>query len=143
MGGIPQRQTIGPQVFPPSTTRKKARLAPGFFNSSKLNSNLKFLVEIAGRARDIDTAGDTSLAVFYALNDACGFAAFGTVGRLRRVHYLLAITCFCYFSHWLGGSPSGVVSAHTRKKARGFNGAVMSSVSFRKGIASASGQRFA
>jgi hypothetical protein len=98
--------------------QEKARRAPGFFYPSNFYWNLKFFVEVARGARDIDSAGNAALAVFYALDDARRFAALGTVGRLRRVHFLLAVTCFRYFSHWSGVSPSGVVSAHTRNMMR-------------------------
>ena len=68
--------------------------------------NLKFLVELAHRTRDIDPARDAALAVLYALDDARWLAAFGTVRGLRRVHYLLAITRFGNFGHCLSVSPS-------------------------------------
>ena len=63
---------------------------------------LKFFVEVAGGARDVDAARNAALAVLHALDDACGFAALGTVGRLRRVHYFLAVTCFGYLGHRVG-----------------------------------------
>ncbi len=72
---------------------------PGFLLTEILERYLKFLVELTGRTRDIDSAGDTAFAVFDALDDARGLATFGTVGRLRRVHYLFAITSFCNLCH--------------------------------------------
>jgi hypothetical protein len=75
---------------------------PGFaVRLENLNLHLKFFVEIAGRAGDIDPTGDPTLAILYALDDAGGLAALWTVGGFRRVHYLLAITCFGNFGHGL------------------------------------------
>jgi hypothetical protein len=99
---------------------------PGLIIDQTLILRLKFLVEIAHRARDVNSAGNTALTILYALDDARCFAAFGTVGRLRRVHYLLAITCFCNLCHLSGVSPSGIVSAHIRL-ADGFNVAAVGS----------------
>ena len=94
------------------------------YHAQKNEIRLKFLVEVARRAGDIDPARNAALSVFYALDDARRLAALGTVGRLRRVHYLLAVTCLCNLGHRSGGSPSGGVSAHTDNGvARGFNGA--------------------
>ena len=70
------------------------------------NFRLEFLVELARRTRDIDAARNTSFAILDALDDTRRLAAFGTVGGLRRVHYLLAITCFCNLCHLSGVSPS-------------------------------------
>jgi hypothetical protein len=98
-----------------SNAQLKSPARAGLFHPSKPIGYLKLLVEVARRARDIHSAGNAALAVLYALDDARRLAALRTVGRLRRVHYLLAVTCFCYFCHRSGGSPSGVVSAHTRK----------------------------
>jgi len=90
---------------------------PGLFLCCSLKRLLKLFVEIAHGARNVDAAGDAALAVLYALDDARRLAALGTVGRLRRVHYFLAVTCFCNLGHRWGVSPFGVVSAHTRKKS--------------------------
>jgi len=107
--------------------KQKARQLPGFLLDSNLKQYLKFLVEIAYRARDVDSARDTPLAVFYTLDDARGLAALGTVSRLRRVHFLFAITSFCNLCHGLGVSPSGgCLCTHAQgSDARGFNGAVV------------------
>jgi len=78
-----------------------------------MERRLELLVEIAHRARNVDSAWDAALTVLYALDDARGLFALGTVGRLRRVHFLLAVPCFRYLCHRSGGSPSGIVSAHT------------------------------
>ena len=85
---------------------KKPGEMPGLFLAQTLERYLKFLVELAGRTRDIDSARNTAFAVFDALDDARGLATFGTVGRLRRVHYLLAITSLCNLCHGWGVSPS-------------------------------------
>ena len=85
---------------------------------------LKFFVEVAGGARDVDAARNAALAVLHALDDACGFAALGTVSRLRRVHYFLAVAGLCNLCHGLFDSPLGIVSAHARHDGGGFNGAV-------------------
>jgi hypothetical protein len=86
--------------------------------------DLKFFVEFAGRARDIDSAGSAALAVLDALDDAGGFRALGAIGGLGRIHYLFAVAGFCNFSHGLGGSPLWV-SLHASAGADGFNGAVV------------------
>jgi hypothetical protein len=65
----------------------------------QLKHNLEFLVEVARRARDIDSARDAAFTVLDALDDARGFRALGTVSRLRRVHYFLAIASFGNFGH--------------------------------------------
>src|SRR5579863_8042906 len=80
----------------------KARRKAGLLRRKNFNSNLKLFVEIADRAGDIHSTRNAALAVFDALDDARGLAALGTVGRLRRVHYLLAVACFGNFSHDLG-----------------------------------------
>ena len=82
--------------------RRKARRAAGLFLSSIFNLRLKLFVEIARRTRDIDSAGDAALAVLYAFDDARRLAALRTVGRLRRVHYFLAVTCFGNLGHRVG-----------------------------------------
>jgi hypothetical protein len=69
------------------------------FSVPNFKIRLELLVEIAHRARDVDSAGDAALAVLHALDDARRLAALGTVGRLRRVHYLLTVTCFGNFGH--------------------------------------------
>jgi hypothetical protein len=93
---------------------------PGFLFRSRFS--LKLLVEFAGRAGDVDSAGDATLAVFDALDDAGGFVALGTIGGLGGVHYLLAVTCFCDLCHFWGVSPSwGCLCTHG--EIRGFNGA--------------------
>ncbi len=94
---------------------EKARHRAGLFHIPNFIYYLKFLVEIARRARDVDSARNAALTVFYALDDTRRLAAFGTVGRLRRVHFLLAVTCFCNLGHRSGVSPSWVVSAHIRR----------------------------
>ena len=97
---------------------KKPGGMPGFFLRRRLKQRVKLFVEIALGARDGDAAGDAALAVLHALHDARRLAAFGTVGRLRRVHCLLAVTCFCNLGHRWGVSPFRIVSAHTRKTLR-------------------------
>src|ERR1700722_3786459 len=99
---------------------------PGFFAASDFKFCLKFLVKIAHRAGDIHSAGHAALAVLDALDDARGFAAFRTVGRLRRVHYLLAVTCFGNLGHDFECFSSVGMSLLTwvLNFTRGFNGAV-------------------
>ena|SRR5271156_956126 len=60
---------------------------------------LQLLEEFTARARNIDSAGDASLAIFHALYDAGLFAAFGTCGRFRGIHDLLPVGCLCNFRH--------------------------------------------
>ena len=62
-------------------------------------------MEVAHGTRDVDSAWDAAFTVLDALDDARGFRALGTVGRLRRVHHLLAIASFGNFGHGFGGSP--------------------------------------
>ena len=92
--------------------KRKARPMAGLFVCARAQLGLKFFVEVADRARDVDAAGDAALAVLYALDDARRLAALGTVGRLRRVHYLLAVTCFGNLGHRSGVLLLGV-SLHT------------------------------
>ena len=95
------------------TGGKKPGSKPGFLYASNLKRYLKFLVEVAYRARNVDSAGDAALAVLDALDDARRLVALGTVSRLRRVHYLLAVTCFCNLCHLSGASPSrGCLCTH-------------------------------
>src|ERR1700682_108427 len=86
---------------------------------------LKFLVEVAGRTRDVDAARNAALPVLYALDYARRLAALGTVGRLSSIHYFLAVASFCNLCHGLFGSPLGFVSAHAHRDGGGFNGAVL------------------
>src|SRR5580692_4727939 len=58
---------------------------------------LQLLEKFAGRAGDVDSAGDTAFAVFDALDDARGLAAFRAVGALGGVHDFLAVSGFCDF----------------------------------------------
>ena len=67
---------------------------------------LEFLVEIAGRAGDINSSWNAALAILHALYDSRRFVALGAIGGLRRVHYLLAIACLGNFGHSPGVSPS-------------------------------------
>ena len=60
---------------------------------------LELLVEVAGRAGDVDSAGDSALAVLDALYDADGFGALGTVGALGGIHCFLTVAGFGYFCH--------------------------------------------
>src|SRR5215831_11457992 len=85
-----------------SSGMKKARRLAGLSLVPIFDFRLKFFVEVTRRTRDIDSARDAALAVLYALDDARRLAALGTVGRLRRVHYLLAVTCFGNLGHWVG-----------------------------------------
>jgi hypothetical protein len=61
----------------------------------RLFLKLQFLKELASRARDVDSAGNAAFTVLYALDDACGLAAFGAIRALGRVHDLLAVGCLC------------------------------------------------
>jgi len=105
-----------------------------------LESSSKFLVEFAGGVRDVDAARDTALAVFDALDDARGLAAFGAVGRLGCVHDLLAVTCFCDLGHLSVFLLLRVVSAHIRS-ADGFNDAVVAGLGVQRDLREASGTR--
>ena len=88
----------------PPTLKAKARRMDGLLRSSKrLPESLEFLEEITGRAGDVDSAGDTALAVLDALDDACGLRALGAIGALLGVHDLLAVAglgnlCHNFFS---------------------------------------------
>jgi hypothetical protein len=57
---------------------KSPTLGPDSF--ALLQWMLELFVKIAGRAGDVDSAGDAALTVFDPLHDAGGFAALGTVG---------------------------------------------------------------
>src|SRR5690348_1251884 len=55
---------------------------------------LEFLVELAGGARDENSAGNAALPVLYSLYDASGLSALGAIGAFGCVHHLLTICCF-------------------------------------------------
>lgn len=97
---------------------------PGFSSVLNLKRRLKFLVEVARGARNINSAGNAALAVFYALDDARRLFTLGTVGRFCRVHFLLAVACFCNLGHLSVVLLLGL-SLHTFATANGFNGAVV------------------
>jgi hypothetical protein len=99
----------------------------GLFTIHNSKFYLKFLVEVARRTRDVDSSRNAPFAIFDTLDDTRGLAALGTVGRLRRVHYLLAVASFRNLCHGLVGSPLGIVSAHAHQDGGGFNGAVFCS----------------
>jgi hypothetical protein len=63
-------------------------------------AGLELLVELAGGAGNKNSTGDAALAIFDALDDACGLAALGTVGALGGVHHLLAICSFGDLGHY-------------------------------------------
>jgi hypothetical protein len=63
---------------------------------------LELFVKFAGRARNENSAGDITLAVFHALHDASRLAALGAVGTLGRVHHFLAV---CGLGDLCHGSP--------------------------------------
>jgi len=107
--------------------KKKPGLEPGFSCGLNLNRRLKFFVEIAYRARDVDSAGDAALAVFNALDDARRLTALGNSWSTFVVsHYLLAITGLCNLLPWAGCFSFKGVSLRSRAIfARGFNGAVL------------------
>ena len=63
------------------------------------SSGLELLEEIAGRAGDVDSAGNATLAVLDALDDARGFGALGAICGLGGVHDLLAVACLCNLGH--------------------------------------------
>src|SRR5271157_1372506 len=109
----------------------KARRRAGLFETPYFNRRLKFFVEVAHRAGDIDSAWNAALAVLHALDDACRLVALGTVGRLRRVHHLLAVPCFCNLGHLAVFLLLGL-SLRTSAAANGFNGAVIGSPSAAK-----------
>ena len=63
-------------------------------------AGLELFEEFAGRAGDVDSAGDAALAVLDALDDTSGFGALGTVGALLCIHDLFAVAglgnlCHC------------------------------------------------
>jgi len=62
-------------------------------------SELKLFEEVAGRAGDIDSAGNAALTVLDALDDAGGLGALGAIGALLGVHDLLAVTGFGDLCH--------------------------------------------
>jgi hypothetical protein len=64
-----------------------------------LEPKLEFFAELAGRARDKDSAGDSPFAVLHPFYDTRGLAALGAVGALGRVHYFFAICSFCNLCH--------------------------------------------
>ena len=60
---------------------------------------LELFEEVASRAGNVDSAGNTALAVLDALDDAGGLGALGTIGALLGVHDLLAVTGFGDLCH--------------------------------------------
>ncbi len=56
-----------------------------------LKDGLEFFEEVAGRAGDIDSAGDAALTILDPLDDASGFGAFGAVGAPAGVHDLFTV----------------------------------------------------
>jgi hypothetical protein len=76
----------------------KARRVAGFYDAVGA-WRLELLEEVAGRAGDINAAGDIALAVLDALYDAGGLGALGAVGALLGIHDLLAVTGFGDLCH--------------------------------------------
>jgi len=62
---------------------------------------LKLFVKFASRARDVDPARNTALAILGALYYACVLPALGAGGGFAGVHDLLAVGCFCDLRHLL------------------------------------------
>jgi hypothetical protein len=114
--GLRCNGTLTCSFFRAPFSNRKARRLPGFSCPSELTCRLKFFVEVTRGARDVDASRNTAFAVLHALDDTRRLVALGTVGRLRRVHFLLTVTCFCNLGHRCGVSPFEVVSAHTRRR---------------------------
>jgi hypothetical protein len=79
-------------------TASEGRQDDGF-----LGDGLELLEEVAGRAGDVDAAGDAALAILDALDDARGLFALGAGGALE----------FCFFLT-IAGLCSHGVSPETR-----------------------------
>jgi hypothetical protein len=87
----------------------------------KFKNYLEFLVEVADRARDVDSAWDAALAVLDALDDARRLEHLG-----QSVDFVVSITflrspVFAIFGHGSGDSPCGVVSARIYRDAPAMN----------------------
>ena len=54
-------------------------------------TDLELFKEFAGRAGDVNSAWGSTLAILYALNDTCGFGAFGAIRALVSIHDLLTV----------------------------------------------------
>jgi hypothetical protein len=78
--------------------KRKPAVRAGFEIAERVRG-LELFEEFAGRAGDVDSAGDAALAVLDALYDACGLGALGTIGALLGVHDLLAVTGFGDLCH--------------------------------------------
>ena len=95
-----------------SPARGQAFLVSCFVSPSEL------LVKVARRARDVNPARNSALPVLHPLHNPRGLAALGAVGRLRCIHDLLAVACFCYLRHDPADSPSVICLRFTRIAAR-------------------------
>ena len=67
--------------------------------TSKAESSLQLLEELAGRARNVNPARDAALAVLDPLHNTRRLAALRAIRALGGVHDLLAVRCLCNLSH--------------------------------------------
>ena len=66
---------------------------------SKMLERLELFEEVAGRAGDVDAAGDAALAILDALDDAGGLGALGTICAFLCIHDLFAVAGFGNLRH--------------------------------------------
>jgi len=64
-----------------------------------LTRSLEFFEEVADGAGDVDAAGDATLTILDALDDAGGLRAFGAVGTSGGVHDLFTVAGFGNLCH--------------------------------------------
>jgi len=65
----------------------------------KKKAVLELFEEFTAGAGNKDAAGHVALAIFHALHNAGGLAAFGAIRALGRVHHLFTVRCFGDFGH--------------------------------------------
>jgi hypothetical protein len=70
--------------------------------------SLKLFVEIAGRARDVNASGNSTLPILYSFHNASCLVAFGTFNALGSVHHLRTVGGLGYFRHGVISSSTGL-----------------------------------
>jgi hypothetical protein len=72
-----------------------------------LQDGSKLFVEVAGRAGDVNSSGNSAFPILYSFHNASCFIAFGTFNALGSVHHLGTIGGFGYFRHGVISSSTG------------------------------------
>src|ERR1700739_1272282 len=86
--------------FKVSTNKAQPNAAPSVFFA---DYRLQLLKKLTCRARNINPARHSALAIFHALHDTGLFPALRAVGGFRGVHDFLTVGCLCDLCH--SGSP--------------------------------------